>query len=170
MLKELKVIIPALSFLIVGCNTVMGDLGNLNPIASNNMNTDQNGYYTSKSGANKERAMRTVYVNTDVDTAAARLKRKYNFLSSDQVSQLDNGSTLGAYRSAAARSGKYAWSAQQGSYYKMGKDMSKDISLDVVATKEGANKTRLDVTFWYKPGSLDVEKSFVQIKNTAEGR
>lgn len=126
---------------------------------------------TSKTvaGKNAQVSKQDIIVNVDVDTAAARLKRKYGFMSEEEVSQLNNGSSIGGYREAAAREGKYVWTAQPGSSYKMGRDMTRDVSMQLEVVKDGRNRSKIYATFWHK-NYLDVNTSMAQVKAGAEGK
>lgn len=169
-------IVMLVSFALTGCNT-LGENGssmNMGEVFQDFMNftTTKNngGVYTAKSDGKTAVEEKTIQANVDVDTAAARLKRKYGFRSEQEVSQLNNGSTFGAYKEAAARTKNYVWSATPGSSYKMGQDMSDKVAVQLEIVKNGANKSTIYATFKFVPGSLDVVKSIAQIKAGAEGR
>lgn len=169
---KLKMItLLSLSLIVAGCNTT-GSGNDITSAFNDFMNfattKDSNGY--SASSPKYETAKKTITVNTDVDTAAARLKRHYEFRSEEEVAQLNNGSQIGVYREAAARNGKYMWMAQPGSYYKMGRNLSQNVAMNLEIVKDGTNRSKIYATFWYKPDTLDVEKSVPQIKAVAEGR
>lgn len=171
-MKLKTITLLSLSLILSGCNTTStgSDITNaFNDFMNFATTKDNNGYY-SASSPKYETAKKTITVNADVDTAAARLKRHYEFKSEEEVAQLNNGSQAGAYREAIARDGKYVWTAQSGSYYKMGRNLSKNVAMHLEVVKDGANRSKIYATFWYKPNTLDVEKSIPQIKATAEGR
>lgn len=172
-MRKKIVTVSMLAFILTGCNTLgeNGSSGGFSSVMNDflDFSTTKSGGYTAKSN-DKFTSERSIVVNANVDTAAARLKRKYNFKSEQEVSQLNNGSGGGAYQEAMARNGKYVWSAQQGSSYKMGRDMSRDVSMQLEVVKDGANRSKVYAKFWHKSGTFNVDQSMNQIKAAAEGK
>ncbi len=124
-----------------------------------------------------QKAVRDFVVPIDVDTAAARVKRYYNFVSSDVVNTLKGQGLEGGVKAAAITQGGYAWDAQPGSYYKMGRSWGADEGIEdqilIELEKNGAG-SRMYITFRSSEASHVSEdyvgKLFTQIKEVAEGK
>ncbi|EKN3347126.1 hypothetical protein O8E94_002421 [Yersinia ruckeri] len=116
-------------------------------------------------------------VPVDVDTAAARVKRYYNFTSSDVVNTLKSQGLEGGMKAAAITQGGYAWDAQPGAYYKMGRNWGADEGIEdnilIELEKNGAG-SRMYITFRSSEALHVTEaytgKLFAQIKQVAEGK
>lgn len=109
-------------------------------------------------------------VNHDVDTVAVRLKRGFGFQTEAEVAQYNNGSLIGEYREAAARDGGYVWSAQPGSYYKMGGSITKNTKVHIEVIKDGSNRSKIHVTNWtIKGATFNEEKSMANVRRIANG-
>lgn len=65
---------------------------------------------------------KTFSVPVDVDTAAARLKRHYKFISTQELEALRQAANDGDWKAAAEDDAHPVWDAMPGSYYKMGSD------------------------------------------------
>ena len=114
-------------------------------------------------------------VPVDVDTAAARLRRYYKFITTDELNSIKNSeSTSAGFTAAAIEQQRPEWSASAGSYYKMGLDWgdSKDhITLEV--EKNGVGSRIYIQFFSSNPQHLTdayLGNLFVQIKDVAEGK
>ncbi|VTP17335.1 hypothetical protein PUATCC27989T_05335 [Phytobacter ursingii] len=115
-------------------------------------------------------------VPVDVDTAAARVKRYYHFISAEEVAQLrNNGTQSGGWTAASAADGAWVWDGQPGSYYKMGRDWGSENtgdSVQVELEKNGAG-SRLYITFRSSLASHTTaaytSKLFENMKSVAEG-
>ncbi|ERK11921.1 hypothetical protein L580_4192 [Serratia fonticola AU-P3(3)] len=120
---------------------------------------------------------RELEVPVDVDTAAARVKRYYNFTSSDAVNTLKGQGLEGSMKAAAITQGGYAWDAQPGAYYKMGRDWGADEGIEdnilIELEKNGAG-SRMYITFRSSEASHVTEaytgKLFAEVKQVAEGK
>lgn len=120
---------------------------------------------------------RELEVPVDVDTAAARVKRYYNFTSSEVVNTLKGQGLEGSMKAAAITQGGYAWDAQPGAYYKMGRDWGADEGIEdnilIELEKNGAG-SRVYITFRSSEASHATEvytgNLFTQIKQVAEGK
>ncbi|CAI1775628.1 MULTISPECIES: hypothetical protein [Enterobacterales] len=116
-------------------------------------------------------------VPVDVDTVAARVKRYYNFTSSDEVNRLNNSSNSNRWVAASITDGAYAWDAQPGAYYKMGKDWGADEGIEdnilIELEKNGAG-SRMYISFRSSEASHVTEaytgKLFAEVKQVAEGK
>ncbi|MBS0878945.1 MULTISPECIES: hypothetical protein [unclassified Tatumella] len=90
---------------------------------------------------------KTFNIPVDVDTAAARLKRHYKFISSGELENLRNANSSGGWTTAAAVDDSHpVWDAQPGSYYKMGSDWNDNDHLEIEVEKNGSG-SRLYVVY-----------------------
>ena len=90
------------------------------------------------------------HVPVDVDTAAARVKRYYRFISAEEVAQLRNNGTLsGGWTAASAADEAWVWDGQPGSYYKMGRAWGSENTGDSVQIEleKNGSGSRLYITF-----------------------
>jgi hypothetical protein len=114
-------------------------------------------------------------IPVDVDTAAARLRRYYKFMTTDELNSIKNRESTSARLTAAAiEEQRPEWSASAGSYYKMGRNWggSKDhITLEV--EKNGVGSRVYIRFFSSNPQHLTeayLGNLFVQVKDVAEGK
>ncbi len=108
----------------------------------------------------------------DVDTAAARLKRRYQFISSQELESLRNRNNHGDWSAAAIDEAHSVWEAMPGSYYKMGHDWN-DYDRLVVELEKNGTGSRLYITY-SSPSKKRLESNelkdlMLQIKQVAEG-
>ncbi|KAF1370019.1 MULTISPECIES: hypothetical protein [Enterobacteriaceae] len=89
---------------------------------------------------------KTFSVPVDVDTAAARLKRHYKFISTQELETLRQSSNDGDWKAAAEDDAHPVWDAMPGSYYKMGSDWNGRDHLDIEIEKNGSG-SRLYVVY-----------------------
>ncbi|WP_312479117.1 hypothetical protein [Kosakonia cowanii] len=89
---------------------------------------------------------KTFSVPVDVDTAAARLKRHYKFISTQELEALRQSSHDGDWKAAAEDDAHPVWDAMPGSYYKMGSDWNGRDHLDIEIEKNGSG-SRLYVVY-----------------------
>ena len=94
----------------------------------------------------KESKSKNYTVAVDVDTAAARIKRHYKFMSSQELDSLRNSSNDWAWKAAAEDDAHPVWEAIPGSYYKMGSDWNDNDHLDVEIEKNGSG-SKLYITY-----------------------
>ncbi|CAI2038352.1 Uncharacterised protein [Serratia fonticola] len=150
--------------LSLGKKTDSNDSGGLPAMSANRIVVDK-------------KTARELEVPVDVDTAAARVKRYYNFTSSDAVNTLRSQGLEGGVKAAAITQGGYAWDAQPGAYYKMGRDWGADEGIEdnilIELEKNGAG-SRLYITFRSSEASHVTEaytgKLFTEVKQVAEGK
>lgn len=123
-----------------------------------------------------KKASREFDVPVDVDTAAARIKRYYNFTSSDVVNTLKGQGLEGGVKAAAITQGGYAWDAQPGAYYKMGRDWGADEGIEdniLIELEKNGTGSRMYITFRSSEASHVTEaytgKLFAEVKQVAEG-
>lgn len=115
-----------------GASGIMNSLrGNSNP------STDVTTPMHLPQSLKKESKSKNYTVAVDVDTAAARIKRHYKFMSSQELDSLRNSSNDGAWKAAAEDDAHPVWEAIPGSYYKMGSDWNDNDHLDVEIEKTG---------------------------------
>lgn len=116
---------------------------------------------------------KTLIVHTDVDTAAARLKRYYRFTSSEEISAANNSGKGNSGWVASAMAEGTDWSAQPGSYYRMSRVWGKADHLTLEVNREGSKS---QVTAKYRstdPSHLKeawTQKLWAQIGQVAEGK
>lgn len=145
-----------------------------------------------KSGNNEGSGLPTLSTNTpvvdkktsrewevpvDVDTAAARVKRYYKFISSDVINTLNSQGLDGKMKASAITQGGFVWDAQPGSYYKMGRSWGAEEGIEdnilIELEKNGAG-SRMYITFSSSEASHVTEaytsKLFTEIKQVAEGK
>ena len=89
---------------------------------------------------------KTFSVPVDVDTAAARLKRHYKFISTQELEALRQAANDGDWKAAAEDDAHPVWDAMPGSYYKMGSDWNGRDHLDIEIEKNGSG-SRLYVVY-----------------------
>ncbi|WP_052118535.1 hypothetical protein [Erwinia oleae] len=91
--------------------------------------------------------VRYVYtLPVDVDTAAARLKSHYQFISSEELESLRKRDQYGDWSASSIDEARPVWSAAQGSYYKMGQEW-KGYDRLVLEVEKSAAGSRLNVTY-----------------------
>lgn len=88
----------------------------------------------------------TYVLPVDVDTAAARLKSHYQFISTDELESLRKRDQYGDWSAGAIDEARPEWAAQKGSYYKMGQEWKDNDRLMLEVEKSGAG-SRLKVTY-----------------------
>ncbi|MDL4914894.1 MAG: hypothetical protein QRY16_14200 [Enterobacterales bacterium endosymbiont of Blomia tropicalis] len=88
----------------------------------------------------------TYTLPVDVDTAAARLKSHYQFISSDELESLRWRDQHGDWSASAIDEARPVWSANKGSYYRMGQEWKGNDRLELEVVKSGAG-SRLKVTY-----------------------
>jgi hypothetical protein len=112
-------------------------------------------------------------VPVDVDTAAARLRRYYKFMTTEELNSIKNREdTSSAWVAGAIEDGHPVWSATAGSYYKMGSDWGDEDHLELEVEKNGAG-SRLYITY-SSPDPKHLTGDFLaplytKVKNVAEG-
>ncbi|HBN0322787.1 TPA: hypothetical protein L1M30_003749, partial [Salmonella enterica subsp. enterica serovar Typhimurium] len=114
-------------------------------------------------------------IPVDVDTAAARLRRYYKFMTTDELNSIKNRESTSARLAAAAiEEQRPEWSASAGSYYKMGRNWGegKDhITLEVETNGVGS---RVYIQFFSSnPQHLTeayLGNLYTQVKGVAEGK
>ena len=180
-MKTQLLIVSSLTLILTGCNTLSGNtttqsnnstngfMNAVNDFLEFTTTQDNSVSYSSKS-QKRDFGEKSIVINHDVDTVAARLKRGFGWRSEQEVSQLNNGSIIGEYREAAARGGNYVWTAQPGSYYKMGGAISNKTTVHLEVTKDGPNRSKVHMSYWTEKGSnFNADKSLANVKHVANG-
>jgi hypothetical protein len=112
-------------------------------------------------------------IPVDVDTAAARLRRYYKFMTTEELNSIKNREdTSSGWVAGAIEDGHPVWSATAGSYYKMGNDWGDEEHLELEVEKNGPG-SRLYITY-SSPDPKHLTESFLsplytKVKNVAEG-
>lgn len=112
-------------------------------------------------------------IPVDVDTAAARLRRYYKFMTTEELNSVKNREDSSGKWIAGAMEGEHpVWSATPGSYYKMGSDWSDEDHLELEVEKNGSG-SRLYITYSSpEPKHLTgdfLAPLYIRVKNVAEG-
>ncbi|ELF4281884.1 hypothetical protein RNF85_000395 [Salmonella enterica] len=172
------------SMLMTACS--MDDISETNKMvsdgATNIMNTLRGSGGSTDNGMphlspsqplNKESSSNKYDLPIDVDTAAARLKRHYQFVSNDEVESIRKKNTNGAWVAGAITGNGQEWEVIPGSYYKMGSDWGEqDDHLTIEVEKNGAG-SRLYITYSSSSkerlASDSVQQLMGNIKKVAEG-
>jgi len=130
-----------------------------------------NALYQNKNLA-KQNKKEEFAIPVDVDTAAARLKRHYEFMSNDEVDAIRKKDASGGWTAGAITDAHQVWSATPGSYYKMGNDWNEYDHLELEVEKNGAG-SKLYITYSSpsekRLASKDLISLMEQIKSVAEG-
>lgn len=109
----------------------------------------------------------------DVDTAAARLKSHYQFISADELESLRKRDQYGDWSAGSVDEAHSVWSAVKGSYYKMGQEWKGSDRLVLEIEKSGAG-SRLKVTY-SSPDSSHLTDAYLgrlmkQLQQVANGQ
>ncbi|ADE63236.1 hypothetical protein GC330_00360 [Yersinia pestis] len=122
----------------------------------------------------KESKSQDYSIPVDVDTAAARIKRHYKFISNEEVEAIRKKDTRGGWVTGAITDANQVWDAMPGSYYKMGSDWGNyGDHLNIEIEKNGSG-SRLYITY-STPSQKRLESNDLQllmkdIKQVAEGQ
>ncbi|TPW38381.1 hypothetical protein FKM52_20480 [Mixta tenebrionis] len=113
-------------------------------------------------------------VSIDVDTAAARLRRYYKFMTSDELNSIKNRESTSARLTAAAiEEQRPEWAASPGSYYKMGRNWGGGDHITLEVEKNGIGSRVYIQFFSSNPQHLTeayLGNLFAQVKGVAEGK
>ncbi|CAE1141486.1 MULTISPECIES: hypothetical protein [Enterobacterales] len=131
--------------------------------------------WMTKAGATGPRqdVQHTYKLPVDVDTAAARLKSHYQFISTDELESLRKRDQYGDWSAGAIDEARPEWAAQKGSYYKMGQEWKDNDRLMLEVVKSGAG-SRLKVTY-SSPDSTHLTDAYLrrlmnQLQQVAKGQ
>ncbi|MFO6426144.1 hypothetical protein ACLBOM_08245 [Escherichia coli] len=111
-------------------------------------------------------------VPVDIHTAAARLKRYYQFVSNDEVDAIRKKDRNGSWVAGAITDANQEWEAMPGSYYKMGNDWNEydHLTIELEKMEQGVNYTLHSNPHSDKRlNSEELKKLMLNIKGVAEG-
>lgn len=129
---------------------------------------------TPRLSEKKESTSKSFKIPVDIDTAAARIKRKYKFLSNDELRSIRERNNDGAWVAGAITDSHHEWDSMPGSYYKMGSDWGDyDDHLTIELEKNGSG-SRLLITYssssQKRLASTGLQDLMKNIKGSAEGQ
>jgi len=101
---------------------------------------------TKASSSGGQSASKQFSVPVDIDTAAARLKRHYGYVSADEIERIRSKDRNSRWSAAAIEDAHPVWEAVPGSSYRMGGDVGDNDHMDIELEKNGSG-TRLYVTY-----------------------
>lgn len=184
MFRKKMLAVCIMSMFVVGCSMEEISVANkkVSDGASNIMNTlrgsggstDNEMPRLSPSQPLKKDSSSNKYdLPVDVDTAAARLKRYYQFVSNDEINAVRKNKVDGDLVASAMIEEGLEWEATSGSYYKMGSDWGgQDDHLTIELEKNGPG-SRLYITYSSSSpkrlASDSLQQLMKNIKDVAEG-
>ncbi|EPF7466521.1 hypothetical protein JY494_25140 [Serratia marcescens] len=150
-----------------------GASGIMNSLRGNSSGNDEQRMKVSPS-EKKESTSKSYTVPVDVDTAAARIKRKFKFISNDELRLIREKNNDGEWTASAITDSNQEWDAMTGSYYKMGSDWGDyDDHLTIELEKNGSG-SRIHITYSssskQRLASSGLQDLMQNIKNVAEGK
>lgn len=101
---------------------------------------------TKASSSGGKSASKQFSVPVDIDTAAARLKRHYGYVSADEIERIRSRDRNSRWSAAAIEDAHPVWEAVPGSSYRMGSDVGDNDHMDIELEKNGSG-TRVYVTY-----------------------
>jgi hypothetical protein len=123
--------------------------------------------------AARQSVARKYALTTDVDTAAARLRRHYDFVTTEELNNLRNSSNdQGTWAASAVEDQHPVWEATPGSFYRMGSDWGGRDHLELTLEKNGAGSQMYITYASPKPSHLsgsDYEKMMGIFRKVAQG-
>ncbi len=146
----------------------------MNTLRGSSGSTDNGMPHLSPSQPSKKESSSKKYdLPVDVDTAAARLKRYYKFVSNDEINTVRKNKNDGDLVASAMIEEGQEWESMPGSYYKMGSDWGEqDDHLTIEVEKNGAG-SRLYITYSSSSpkrlASASLQQLMKNIKDVAEG-
>lgn len=112
-------------------------------------------------------------IPVDIDTAAARLKRHYGYISQDEIERIRTKDRNSRWSAAAIEDAHPVWEAVPGSSYRMGSDTGESDHMDIELEKNGAG-TRIYVTYKSPVASHLTGNAFdsviTQVRQVASGQ
>lgn len=128
----------------------------------------------SKAGsAATQSASKQFSVPVDIDTAAARLKRHYGYISHEEIERIRAKDRNSRWSAAAIEDAHPVWEAVPGSFYRMGSDTGDNDHMDIELEKNGAG-TRVYVTYKSPVASHLAGSAFegviTQVRQVASGQ
>lgn len=133
MFRKKVLVVCIVSMFITACS--MDELSSVNKkisdfgssIAGNQSSQNESGMpkLAPKVEASQDSTSKDLSIPVDVDTAAARLRRYYKFMTTDELNSIKNRESIARLAAAAIEEQRPEWSASAGSYYKMGRNWGK---------------------------------------------
>lgn len=112
-------------------------------------------------------------IPVEIDTAAARLKRHYGYISQDEIERIRTKDRNSRWSAAAIEDAHPVWEAAPGSSYRMGSDTGESDHMDIELEKNGAG-TRVYVTYKSPVASHLTGSAFdsviTQVRQVASGQ
>lgn len=128
---------------------------------------------TKASGSTGKSASKQFSVPVDIDTAAARLKRHYGYVSAEEIERVRSKDRNSRWASAAIEDAHPVWEAVPGSSYRMGSDVGDNDHMDIELEKNGTG-TRVYVTYKSPVASHLTGSAFsnvmAQVRQVASGQ
>ncbi|MDC9606963.1 hypothetical protein [Xenorhabdus griffiniae] len=125
-------------------------------------------------GKKRNSRQQEVTVSVDVDTAAARVRRFYKFVSKDEIDSLKNsGNKQDEWTVSAIKAAGYTWGASPGSYYSMGKNWNDNDHLNIKLQKKGKGTLMFITYSSANPAHLTdnyLKRLFKQINDVSVGK
>jgi len=156
-------------------NKKISDFGS--SIAGNQSSQNESGMpkLAPKVDASQDSKSKNLSIPVDVDTAAARLRRYYKFMTKDELNSIKNRESTSARLSAAAiEERRPEWSASAGSYYKMGRDWGEGNDHITLEIEKNGDGSRLYIQFFSSNHQHLTESYlsnlFTQVRGVAEGK
>lgn len=185
MFKQKTMLICLAGTLISGCS--MEEITSINKQISDGAqsltNTLRGGNDSADSGGmpfmaaaqpkEKKTASKNYGIPVDVDTAAARLRRYYKFMTTEELNNIRNSQNSSRRWVASAMEEEHpVWAATPGSYYKMGNDWADNEHLELELEKNGSG-SRLYITY-SSPNPNHLTENYLtplyeKVKGVAEG-
>lgn len=181
-----KALMPALfctALILSGCagsdlaawNQKISDAAHALAGGSANSTNDNGMPWMTKAGDTgpRQNVLHVYTLPVDVDTAAARLKSHYQFISADELESLRKRDQYGDWSAGSVDEAHSVWSAVKGSYYKMGQEWKGSDRLVLEVEKSGAG-SRLKVTY-SSPDSSHLTDAYLgrlmkQLQQVANGQ
>ncbi|SVN00301.1 Uncharacterised protein [Klebsiella pneumoniae] len=119
--------------------------------------------------ASQDSTSKDLSIPVDVDTAAARLRRYYKFMTTDELNSIKN-----SLAAAAIEEQRPEWSASAGSYYKMGRNWGEGKDHITLEVEKNGVGSRIYIQFFSSnPQHLTeayLGNLYTQVKGVAEGK
>ncbi|AEX08404.1 hypothetical protein LXA31_16650 [Erwinia amylovora] len=128
---------------------------------------------TKASGSSGKSASKQFSVPVDIDTAAARLKRHYGYVSAEEIERVRSKDRNSRWSAAAIEDAHPVWEAVPGSSYRMGSDVGDNDHMEIELEKNGTG-TRVYVTYKSPVASHLTGSAFnnvmTQVRQVASGQ
>lgn len=122
--------------------------------------------------AARQSVERKYTLTTDVDTAAARLRRHYEFMTTEELEHIRSSGNQGRWTASAMDEEHPVWEATPGSFYLMGNDWNDSDHLELTLEKNGA-ASQMYITYASSiPSHLkgkDYENLMTTVRKVAQG-